>query len=189
MKFDKLLKNKYLYYAAVVLMVINLLGYVAMGSIECILVLGGAAYLAQHFTKNRTVDILIGIFVANILFGCGRLREGFREGMEQVADGAAKAATEARGERNKKKLLDALTVQGVASAHCKGKDCKQREGNTGSTAGGAGGQHASPTGLETESGKTNVTNITVGSPEDTATGSGKAGQATSQSGTGGTQGT
>ena len=51
-----------------------------MGSIECNLVLGGAAYLAQHFTKNRTADIFIGLFVANILFGCGRLREGFKEG-------------------------------------------------------------------------------------------------------------
>ena len=82
MKFDKLLKNKYLYYAAVALMVINVLGYVAMGSIECILVLGGAAYLAQHYTQNRTADIFIGLFVANILFGCGRLREGLETSME-----------------------------------------------------------------------------------------------------------
>ena len=92
MKFDKLLKNKYLYYAAVALMVINVLGYVAMGSIECILVLGGAAYLAQHFTKNRTVDILIGIFVANILFGCGRLKEGMEDSMEKGSDKLKKAA-------------------------------------------------------------------------------------------------
>ena len=88
MKFDKLLKNKYLHYAAVALMVINVLGYVAMGSIECILVLGGAAYLAQHFTKNRTADIFIGLFVANILFGCGRLREGMEHGPKKVADDA-----------------------------------------------------------------------------------------------------
>jgi len=88
MKFDKILKNKYLHYAAVVLMVINVLGYVAMGSIECILVLGGAAYLAHHFTKNRTADIFIGLFVANILFGCGRLREGF-EGVDKTLEKAA----------------------------------------------------------------------------------------------------
>lgn len=88
MKFDKLLKNKYLHYAAVALMVINVLGYVAMGSIECILVLGGAAYLAHHFTKNRTADIFIGLFVANILFGCGRLREGF-EGVDKTLEKAA----------------------------------------------------------------------------------------------------
>ena len=98
MKFDKLLKNKYLYYAAVALMVINVLGYVAMGSIECILVLGGAAYLAHHFTKNRTADIFIGLFVANILFGCGRLREGFEgdtvEG--KAGEAAAVANTKAK---------------------------------------------------------------------------------------------
>jgi hypothetical protein len=93
MKFDKLLKNKYLHYAAVALMVINVLGYVAMGSIECILVLGGAAYLAQHFTKNRTADIFIGLFVANILFGCGRLREGMNH--DGPADSMKKAAADA----------------------------------------------------------------------------------------------
>ena len=93
MKFDKLLKNKYLHYAAVALMVINVLGYVAMGSIECILVLGGAAYLAQHFTRNRTADIFIGLFVANILFGCGRLREGFEH--SSVKDDAKKALANA----------------------------------------------------------------------------------------------
>jgi len=96
MKFDKLLKNKYLYYAAVALMVINVLGYVAMGSIECILVLGGAAYLAQHFTQNRTADIFIGLFVANILFGCGRLREGMESGQESMKAAAAKVHTEAK---------------------------------------------------------------------------------------------
>ena len=78
MNFNNVLKNKYLYYAAVALMVINVLGYVSLGSIECVLVLGGAAYLANQFTKNRTVDIFIGLFVSNILFGCGRLREGLK---------------------------------------------------------------------------------------------------------------
>ena len=73
MNFNNMLKNKYLYYVAVTLMVINVLGYVSLGSIECILVLGGASYLANHFTKNPTVDIFIGLFVSNILFGCGRI--------------------------------------------------------------------------------------------------------------------
>ena len=76
MNFNNALKNKYLYYAAVALMVINVLGYVSLGSIECVMALGGAAYLANHFTKNRTVDIFIGLFVSNVLFGCGRLKEG-----------------------------------------------------------------------------------------------------------------
>ena len=100
MKFDKLLKNKYLHYAAVALMVINVLGYVAMGSIECILVLGGAAYLAHHFTKNRTADIFIGLFVANILFGCGRLREGMdNNNAGKLAEKAKVAADQHKKEK------------------------------------------------------------------------------------------
>jgi hypothetical protein len=96
MNFNNVLKSKYLYYAAVALMVINVLGYVSLGSIECVLVLGGAAYLANQFTKNRTVDIFIGLFVSNILFGCGRIKEGMKGGAEQAGDASATLNTEAK---------------------------------------------------------------------------------------------
>ena len=96
MNFNNVLKNKYLYYVAVALMVINVLGYVSLGSIECVLVLGGAAYLANQFTDNRTVDIFIGLFVSNILFGCGRLREGMKNGADKAGDAAATLNTEAK---------------------------------------------------------------------------------------------
>jgi hypothetical protein len=95
MNFNNVLKSKYLYYAAVALMVINVLGYVSLGSIECVMVLGGAAYLANQFTKNRTVDIFIGLFVSNILFGCGRLKEGFVEGNKTAGEKAHEAACKA----------------------------------------------------------------------------------------------
>ena len=93
MNFNNVLKSKYLYYAAVALMVINVLGYVSLGSIECVLVLGGAAYLANQFTKNRTVDIFIGLFVSNILFGCGRLKEGIENHAKTPADRAMETAS------------------------------------------------------------------------------------------------
>ena len=79
MKFDKIIKNKYLYYAACALAGINLLGYVTMSSMECILLFVAATYSANHFTKNRTLDIFIGLFVANVLFGCGRIKEGMSD--------------------------------------------------------------------------------------------------------------
>jgi hypothetical protein len=82
MKFDKIVKSKYLYYAACVLATINLLGYVSMGSMECILLFGASAYAANHFTNNRALDIFIGLFVANVLFGCGRIKDNVKEGME-----------------------------------------------------------------------------------------------------------
>ena len=126
MKFDKLLKNKYLYYAAVALMVINVLGYVAMGSIECILVLGGAAYLAQHFTQNRTADIFIGLFVANILFGCGRLREGMKDGAEKAGEGAAdlhnKAKVAAANGDHQKAMVNAEAADKINKAVTKCKE-------------------------------------------------------------------
>jgi hypothetical protein len=117
MNFNNVLKNKYLYYVAVALMVINVLGYVSLGSIECILVLGGAAYLANQFTHNRTVDIFIGLFVSNILFGCGRLKEGF-EGLANKADKLGIAASQKKKEEDEK------------SKSCKNKDaqgnCKKK---------------------------------------------------------------
>ena len=112
MNFNNVLKSKYLYYAAVALMAINVLGYVSLGSIECVLVLGGAAYLANQFTKNRTVDIFIGLFVSNILFGCGRLKEGF-EGLQVKLEGlAADAATKAK-----------CASETCANGTYKGEDC------------------------------------------------------------------
>ena len=81
MKLDKILKSKVLYYVALVLMVINVLGYVSLGSTECVVIFGIATYIANMFTKNRSLDILCGLFVANVVFGCGRVKEGF-EGLE-----------------------------------------------------------------------------------------------------------
>ena len=81
MKFDKIVKSKYLYYAACALAAINLLGYVSMGSMECILLFGASAYAANHFTNNRALDIFAGLFVANVLFGCGRIKDNVKEGM------------------------------------------------------------------------------------------------------------
>lgn len=89
MKFEKIIKNKYLYYAACVLAAINLLGYVSQGSMECIIVFGIATYAAHHFTKNRAVDIFAGLFASNILFGCGRIKEGFHTGAQKAAEACA----------------------------------------------------------------------------------------------------
>jgi len=134
MKFDKILKNKYLHYAAVVLMVINVLGYVAMGSIECILVLGGAAYLAHHFTKNRTADIFIGLFVANILFGCGRLREGMTDGdaVHSMKKAAADANTQAKehaakGEHDKAATMAAAGKVMSDTAEVCDEECQKKK--------------------------------------------------------------
>ena len=110
MKLDKILKSKVLYYVALVLMVINVLGYVSLGSTECVVIFGITTYLANMFTKNRSLDILCGLFVANVVFGCGRVKEGF-EGLEV-----------------KKEKLEMEKHQKAAEERCKkdpkGKNCK-----------------------------------------------------------------
>jgi hypothetical protein len=76
MNIKKVITHKYFHYTAIALMIFNIIGYVAIQSMECVLVFGAASYAANHFTKNRALDIFIGLFVANVLFGCGRVKEG-----------------------------------------------------------------------------------------------------------------
>jgi hypothetical protein len=115
MKLDKILKSKVLYYVALVLMVINVLGYVSLGSTECVIIFGITTYLANMFTKNRSLDILCGLFVANVVFGCGRVKEGMESGHEKMKKAEAAVETE---KRNCKK--GEIMVKGKCIKH-KGK--------------------------------------------------------------------
>jgi hypothetical protein len=98
MSFDKLLKNKFLYYAVVALMVVNVVGYVSTGSIECVIVFGLSAYVSNMYTKNNTLAILAALFVSNVIFGCGRVKEGLenKSSTEIAKKAAAQAKTEER---------------------------------------------------------------------------------------------
>lgn len=76
MNVNKILKNKMLCYVAYVLALINIVGYINLGSFECLAVFGVAFYVLRHFTKNVTLQIFGGLLVSNVVFGCGRVREG-----------------------------------------------------------------------------------------------------------------
>jgi hypothetical protein len=96
MNIQKIIKNKYLYYVACVLAAINLLGYISQGSMECILLFAVGTYAANHFTKNRTLDIFVGLFAANVLFGCGRIKEGMATPSETIEKVSADVASAKR---------------------------------------------------------------------------------------------
>jgi hypothetical protein len=93
MKLNKVLNHKYFLYAAYALMVVNLLGYVSVSSMECIVVFTLATYLCKYcMSKNQALCIFVGLFVSNVLFGCGRVKEGLtgrREGNTGTATGTA----------------------------------------------------------------------------------------------------
>ena len=77
MKLQNVLKHKYFLYAAYALMVVNLLGYVSVSSMECIVVFALATYLCKYcLSKNQGLCIFAGLFASNVLFGCGRVKEG-----------------------------------------------------------------------------------------------------------------
>jgi hypothetical protein len=110
MKLDKILKSKVLYYVALVLMVINVF------------------YIANMFTKNRSLDILCGLFVANVVFGCGRVKEGF-EGVDEKSKKLEAMVAQEKKEKRKKMTAqppaDTATVTGEPGSHHKKHDAKK----------------------------------------------------------------
>ena len=76
MKVPALLKNKYVCYALMALAALNVIGYVTVKAWECLALFSLAGYSAHCYCKNVSVAILAGLFVANFVFGCGRVKEG-----------------------------------------------------------------------------------------------------------------
>ena len=64
-------------YAVSALAVLNVLGYLSIGSMECLGVFALTALVCQQYNKNMTVCLLAAIFAANVVFGCGRIKENF----------------------------------------------------------------------------------------------------------------
>ena len=93
MKLPAILKNKYVVMVAAVFAVLNVVGYVTSKAWECLVLFAATAYSVQCYTKNVVVGILAGLFVANFVFGCGRIKENFDAGdLEGMLKKAAKTA-------------------------------------------------------------------------------------------------
>jgi hypothetical protein len=90
MKVPSLLKNKYVFYGLAVLAVLNVVGYVSVRAYECLALFVLTAYSAHCYCKNESLAVLAALFVANFIFGCGRVKEGFEDAlkgpMEHMAD-------------------------------------------------------------------------------------------------------
>lgn len=81
MSIDKLLNSKPMHWITICLVIINIMGYISVGSVECLVVFAIGYYISNYFTKKyQALDILAGLFAANMVFGCGRIKEGFKEG-------------------------------------------------------------------------------------------------------------
>lgn len=106
---QNVLKNKYVLYAVSALAVLNVLGYLSIGSMECLGVFALTALVCQQYNKNMTVCLLAAIFAANVVFGCGRIKENFTEGAGHEAEkkDMADAASDAAGQAAHDATMDA----------------------------------------------------------------------------------
>lgn len=75
----KLTKNKYVFYVVSLLAILNVLGYFSMRSWNCIVMFAAVAYSTKCYAKNNVIAVLAGLFVANFVFGCNRVKENFEE--------------------------------------------------------------------------------------------------------------
>ena len=92
MKVPAVLKNKYLFYALAVLAALNVIGYASVKAYECLALFLLAGYGMHCYCNNKSLSILAALFVANFVFGCGRVKEGFEEAMQSPEDLLKKAA-------------------------------------------------------------------------------------------------
>ena len=106
MKLPAILKNKYVVMVAAIFAVLNVVGYVTSKAWECLVLFAATAYSVQCYTKNVVVGILAGLFVANFVFGCGRIKENFDAGdLEGMLKKAAKTAENMGGQCEPGKVM------------------------------------------------------------------------------------
>ena len=95
MKVPAVLKNKYLFYALAVLAALNVIGYASVKAYECLALFLLAGYGMHCYCNNKSLSILAALFVANFVFGCGRVKEGFEEALKSPEDLLKEAAGKA----------------------------------------------------------------------------------------------
>ncbi len=107
MKVPSFFNNKIVRWVFLALAVMNIVGYLGTGAYECLLVFAVGYALTDNYCKNQSCSILGGLFAANFVWGCGRVKETFVETMKgakehskDAADSATKAAQEAMKDPN-----------------------------------------------------------------------------------------
>jgi hypothetical protein len=140
MKVPAILKNKYVCYALMALASLNVIGYLTVKAWECLALFTLTAYSAHCYCKNVSCAILAALFVANFVFGCGRVKEGFEDAMKgpvehmvEAAENAELASTSTAGsddpatvEASRKAAVLSNDANATAAAFAASKDscCK-----------------------------------------------------------------
>lgn len=133
MKVPALLKNKYVFYGLAALAVLNVVGYASVKAWECLALFVLTAYSAHCYCKNESCAILAALFVANFVFGCGRVKEGMEDAMADAGDHMEKAAEELKNAAAKCGDHDTEEKCKAMADECQwtGQECKEKEGMEG----------------------------------------------------------
>ena len=75
---------------------LNVIGYVSVRAWECLALFALSGYSAHCYCKNVSLAVLAALFVANFVFGCGRVKENFEEMTGGVAEELKNAAKKAK---------------------------------------------------------------------------------------------
>ena len=105
MKVPGILKNKYVCYALMALAALNVIGYLTVKAWECLALFALTAYSVHSYCGDKSLAILAALFVANFIFGCGRVKEGFEDALKGTAEHMQDAAN------------SALIAEGLCTGH------------------------------------------------------------------------
>ena len=116
MKVPAILKNKYVCYALMALASLNVIGYLTVKAWECLALFTLTAYGAHCYCKNVSCAILAALFVANFVFGCGRVKEGFEDALKGPVEKMTEASGLLREAANECKVKEGGTNSNCALA-------------------------------------------------------------------------
>jgi hypothetical protein len=130
MKVPALLKNKYVFYGLAALAVLNVVGYASVRAWECLALFVLTAYSAHCYCKNESCAILVALFVANFVFGCGRVKEGMEDALAGAPDHLENAKEELNNAAAKCGDHDTEEKCKAMADECQwtGQVCKEKEG-------------------------------------------------------------
>ena len=75
MNIKKYFDNNYALYITLGIAIINILGYLTVGSFTCVIIFIFICYVSHRLINILAVDILIGLLITNITFSCGGIKE------------------------------------------------------------------------------------------------------------------
>jgi len=129
--FNKLLKNKIVYYVVVVVAFLHLVGYMSIRNFDALGFFVAVGVLSTFFSKNKVVNMLIAVVATNLMYTGSFIREGMKEGNEDVEEdeGGAKKKKKKKKKKEEEEEDDGFTKMDIPSSTPKSLSSDESEGS------------------------------------------------------------